>query len=358
MSEYWRVLTEAGITKERLASYDRNITWEPSYIPASIPCFENYLHILKKMHSSDDIFILLDEARGHCGGDTHRLMDDVKGNVNDHDTLRQMDRVLVLRKNVVHNHYDRNNTHKLKDIIFMDLCMESYTRQLTERIMHIDIGFEQYVREAVIIMENLVLSYGHQWTELKYCKDDLKVLVQNEIAKMPAGRLTEDAARKMKSVIDRMKGALAEVNTVIDRIMQGKGELLGSAFRVDEYAMKLFAEEVLRGTLFFSLSMIIKKIDPLVRKSAHLGDWLIVSPGRSHGSRGFVERVHKLEDVMLKKYDQRTVLLVDKVTGEEEVPDNVQAIIMLNSSDYPDVLAHVSVRARNLKVLLAVLFNE
>ena len=31
---------------------------------------------------------------------------------------------------------------------------------------------------------------------------------------------------------------------------------------------------------------------------------------------------------------------------------------MLNSSDYPDVLAHVSVRARNLKVLLVVLFDE
>jgi hypothetical protein len=30
----------------------------------------------------------------------------------------------------------------------------------------------------------------------------------------------------------------------------------------------------------------------------------------------------------------------------------------MNSSDYPDVLAHVSVRARNLKVLLAVNFNE
>ena len=175
---------------------------------------------------------------------------------------------------------------------------------------------------------------------------------------MPAGRLTEDAARKLKSVIDRMKGALAEVNTVIDRVMQGKSELLGAAFRVDEYAMKLFSEEVLRGTLFFSLSMIIKKIDPLVRKCAHLGDWLIVSPGRTHGSRGFVERVQKLEDVMFKKYDQRTILLVDKVTGEEEVPDNVQAIIMMNSSDYPDVLAHVSVRARNLKVLLAVLFSE
>lgn len=170
--------------------------------------------------------------------------------------------------------------------------------------------------------------------------------------------MTEDTARKMKSVIDRMKGALAEVNNVIDRVMQGKAELLGGAFRCDEYAVKLFAEEVLRGTLFFSLSMIIKKIDPLVRKSAHLGDWLIVSPGRSHGSRGFVERVPNLEEVMYKKYSQKTILLVDKVTGEEEVPDNVQAIVMMNSSDYPDVLAHVSVRARNLKVLLAVLFND
>lgn len=133
---------------------------------------------------------------------------------------------------------------------------------------------------------------------------------------------------------------------------------MGGAFRSDEYAIKLFAEEVLRGTLFFSLSMILKKIDPLVRKCAHLGDWLIVSPGRSNGCRGFVEIVPNLEDVMYKKYDQRTILLVEKVTGEEEVPDNVQAIIMMNPSDYPDVLAHVSVRARNLKSLLAVLFSD
>lgn len=30
----------------------------------------------------------------------------------------------------------------------------------------------------------------------------------------------------------------------------------------------------------------------------------------------------------------------------------------MNASDYPDVLAHVSVRARNLKVLLTVLFDQ
>ena len=61
---------------------------------------------------------------------------------------------------------------------------------------------------------------------------------------------------------------------------------------------------------------------------------------------------------MHKGYDKRTVLLVDKITGEEEVPTNVQAIVVLNAPDYPDVLAHVSVRARNLKVLLTVLFDQ
>ncbi len=51
---------------------------------------------------------------------------------------------------------------------------------------------------------------------------------------------------------------------------------------------------------------------------------------------------------------------MDRINGEEEVPPNVQAIIYLNpyTGDHPDVLAHVSVRARNLKVMLAVVFEE
>jgi alpha-glucan,water dikinase len=65
-----------------------------------------------------------------------------------------------------------------------------------------------------------------------------------------------------------------------------------------------------------------------------------------------------LADVMHKVYDRKTILLVEKITGEEEVPTNVEAIVVLNASDYPDVLAHVSVRARNLKVLLCVLFDD
>lgn len=61
---------------------------------------------------------------------------------------------------------------------------------------------------------------------------------------------------------------------------------------------------------------------------------------------------------MHKVYEKDTILLVDKITGEEEIPTNVKAIVVMNASDYPDVLAHVSVRARNLNVLLSVLFDD
>jgi hypothetical protein len=30
-----------------------------------------------------------------------------------------------------------------------------------------------------------------------------------------------------------------------------------------------------------------------------------------------------LADVMFKKYEEKTILLVEKITGEEEVPENV-----------------------------------
>ena len=77
MTKYWEVLTAAKINKERLASYERKITEEPWYKPEAIPDFENYLAILKRMHSSDDLNLLINEARGHVGADIHNMMNEV-----------------------------------------------------------------------------------------------------------------------------------------------------------------------------------------------------------------------------------------------------------------------------------------
>lgn len=45
----------------------------------------------------------------------------------------------------------------------------------------------------------------------------------------------------------------------------------------------------------------------------------------------------------------------ERVTGEEEIPDGVVAVL---TPDAPDVLSHVSVRARNLKTLFATCYES
>ena len=111
------------------------------------------------MHSSGDLELLSQEAKQHVGNDTKGMIDDLLRNFGDQDTLRQIERVTKLRYNLNQCHMDKGNRNKLKDILFLDLALESYVRAHTERILNIDIGFEGYVRETAQILSNLTLSY-------------------------------------------------------------------------------------------------------------------------------------------------------------------------------------------------------
>jgi len=58
--------------------------------------------------------------------------------------------------------------------------------------------------------------------------------------------------------------------------------------------------------------------------------------------------------VQAESFERPTILLANSLSGEEEVPPGVVGVI---TSDAPDVLAHISVRARNLKVFFATCFD-
>lgn len=58
-------------------------------------------------------------------------------------------------------------------------------------------------------------------------------------------------------------------------------------------------------------------------------------------------QVADLDEVQEEVYSEPTVLLANKVSGEEEIPEGVVAVL---TPDAPDVLSHSSVRARNMKV--------
>lgn len=74
--------------------------------------------------------------------------------------------------------------------------------------------------------------------------------------------------------------------------------------------------------------------------------WQIISPVEVVG---YVDVVDELLAVQNKSYDRPTILVAKSVKGEEEIPDGTVAVL---TPDMPDVLSHVSVRARNCKVII------
>ena len=74
--------------------------------------------------------------------------------------------------------------------------------------------------------------------------------------------------------------------------------------------------------------------------------WQIISPVEAVG---YVVVVDELLAVQNKSYEKPTILVANRVKGEEEIPDGTVAVL---TPDMPDVLSHVSVRARNGKVVI------
>jgi hypothetical protein len=72
--------------------------------------------------------------------------------------------------------------------------------------------------------------------------------------------------------------------------------------------------------------------------------WQVISPVEVVG---YIEVVDELLTVQNKSYEKPTILVAKSVKGEEEIPDGTVAVL---TPDMPDVLSHVSVRARNSKV--------
>ncbi|KAK9266935.1 hypothetical protein L1049_027194 [Liquidambar formosana] len=98
--------------------------------------------------------------------------------------------------------------------------------------------------------------------------------------------------------------------------------------------LNIFPEEIIRAGSAASLSSLLNRLDPVLRKTANLGR-----------SRWICQN---------KSYGQPTILVAKSVKGEEEILDGTVAVLTPN---IPDVLSHVSVRARNSKICFATCFD-
>ncbi|XP_068639129.1 alpha-glucan water dikinase, chloroplastic-like [Aristolochia californica] len=363
---YWSTLKSNGITKERLLSYDRAIHSEPKFRidqkEGLLRDLGNYLRTLKAVHSGADLESAIStclgyksEGQGFMVGvrinpvsglpsGFPELLQFILEHVEDKNVEPLLESLLEARAELqplLHRSHER-----LKDLIFLDIALDSTVRTAIERGYE-DLnksGPEKVMYFITLVLENLVLSSDNN-EELIYCLKGWNHALDLCRSK------NDQWALYTKSVLDRTRLALSSKAEYYHLVLQPSAEYLGCLLGVEEWAVNIFTEEIIRAGSAASLSSLLNRLDPVLREKAHLGSWQVISPVEVVGS---VVVVDKLLSVQNESYGNPTIILANSVKGEEEIPDGAVAVL---TPDMPDVLSHVSVRARNSKVCFATCFD-
>ncbi|MEA3385532.1 MAG: PEP/pyruvate-binding domain-containing protein [Thermodesulfobacteriota bacterium] len=341
---FYKILEAGGITKERLESFERPIISHPDFVPSIkdplIHELEHFLGILKAVHSGTDLGTAIYAARYLFDSGMHGLMDFIWAHRDTIDACMLIEKITEARRRLKTQLQGSSNV--VRDLLFLDLALENFLRVVVERSLHLHLSADQLVELIAMVLDNLLISKGND--ELTYCLHQWK-----HIRRMPHSG--KDWALQSRAVLDRLTRALGAAIDHYYRVLQPKAEFLGEAFRAESWVISLFSEEVVRGKPIFALSMLLRQIDPILRRDAHLGSWQVIGQGQGTGQ---VEVVSDLRSVQGKDFARPTVIIADKVAGEEEIPKDVIAVI---TPDLTDIVSHVAIRARNANVLFAVCYD-
>ncbi|CDY20967.1 BnaA08g25580D [Brassica napus] len=367
MSVYWKTLNDNGITKERLLSYDRAIHSEPSFRREQkdglLRDLGHYMRTLKAVHSGADLESAIQNCMGYQDDGEGFMVgvqiNPVSGLPSGYPDLLRFVLQHVEEKNVepllegllearqelrplLLKSHDR-----LKDLLFLDLALDSTVRTAIERGYEQlnNAGPEKIMYFISLVLENLALSSDDN-EDLIYCLKGWQFALNMFKSKK------DHWALYAKSVLDRSRLALQSKAESYLEILQPSAEYLGSCLGVEQWAVSIFTEEIIRAGSAAALSSLVNRLDPVLRKTANLGSWQVISPVEVVG---YVIVVDELLTVQNKTYDRPTIIVAKRVRGEEEIPDGAVAVL---TPDMPDVLSHVSVRARNGKICFATCFDS
>ncbi|KAF3776216.1 Alpha-glucan water dikinase 2 [Nymphaea thermarum] len=342
---YWRTLNANGITKQRLASYDRPITSEPYFTSSSkdglVRDLTSYLKTLKAVHSGAD----LDAAIAACLGKPVHYQEEslqfVQAHVDDRDVGPLLEKILVSR--VALRPILLRSQGRSKDFLFLDIALDSTVRTCVERGYDaLKNGQPQLIfllmPQAImyffsLVLENVCLSSAKN-EDFIYCtKDWYRVC---ELCKQNG----EQWALQTKAVMDRVRLALLDKADYYHTNIQPSTQYLGLLLGVEKWAIDIFTEELIRGGSDACLSVLLNHLDPIIS---------------SVEACGFVTVVDELFKFQSTIYKRPTIIIANRVSGDEEIPDGVVAVL---TPDMPDILSHISVRARNSQVCFATCFDQ
>ncbi len=346
LDEFYRILGAGGVTRERLQGFERPIRSHPDFVPhlkeALIPDFEHFLGILKAVHSGTDLGTAIHSARYLFDGETHGLADFLWQHRDDPGIpAGQMAAGIARLRSRLKGMLEAGG-NGARDLLFLDLALEIFCRILVERNQSSHASGDELADLISGVLDNLCLSRADE--ELARCLRHWR-----RLQSMP--RFDREWSLRVKAVLDRLARLVGDFIDRTYTILQPKAVFLGSAFDAAPWTVNLFSEEVIRGHLVFALSALLRRLDPILRKQADLGTWQVISPG---SAKGEVETVPHLQSVQGRQFARPTVVVAEKVGGDEEIPEGVTAVL---TPDAVDIVSHVAVRARNAGLLFATCFD-
>ncbi|MBF0590720.1 MAG: hypothetical protein HQL02_01400 [Nitrospirae bacterium] len=340
---FFSTLRAAGISRERLAGFERPITTPPDFVPhlkdALLHDFSNYLKTLKSVHSGTDLYravnaalYLFDHGMQQKLHSILQYKDTSLSNVT--TTITEVCRELNSR---LDNERDRQ---RLRDLLFLSLGLEEHLRVLIEKHVNQNMNVEELTSLIAIVVENILLTNTND--DLRACSRHLSRLsFQDNEWRYHCLAILERLKRLLGSFIDRYY-----------RMFHDNAQFLGKAFHADSWTVNLFTEEVIRTRLIFALSLLLQYLEMALLKQGILPQWQVISRHNAVGKAEVVDALHKVTQTV---FDTPTIIITDKVVGDEEIPKGVTAIISGNNID---VVSHLGVRARNGAVLFATCYNK
>ncbi|KAI8474403.1 MAG: hypothetical protein J3K34DRAFT_493679 [Monoraphidium minutum] len=339
---YWSELAKGGVTRERLASFDRAITHEPSFTPAQAavlaPDLAAYLDTLVAVHGGADLRSAADAVLGYSRGEVKgvavsvdpvpgvaspllagllgRLLDlgdgPEGGGAGGEDEIERAlsaMRLAVAARRLLAAPIAAGNAGcggRLKDVLFLDMALAAAARAASESSLHViaaaaasgALPLPTALALLAAAAEGAALGAGGVAPGAAGVLRAEAVLVADQLRFLEGAEALPERARALQALAaaDRASRLLGAASAATQAALQPAADALAAALRfggegcpagpgaLDTVA--IFSEEEVRAGPAAALSNLLAALQPRLLALAGAGGWQVISRGAAPAGGG------------------------------------------------------------------------
>ncbi len=329
----------------------KRITSEPDkYSPSFIKEFKLFHRELKEFFNAlslEERLLKIGEQRGALKGIIDEFIEAKKsGDDNIVKQYRLIELSTRLRESLINDSAMRSSESLAQDMRLADIAIEEYIFVLLSRMFNElnsleHIPWKEVLKTIALSVHNLGLS-GIEQSEC--------IAVESELNRWSEDISSVDWLLLVKATLERCQRITQHYSDSILKLFSDKAERLGKELGVADYAVRVFCEGDIGGSLVFQISKLLSLLLKRIRVEAHLPPWDVVVPGRASGKLIFLNSLRELHSE-----DSSLIVIVERAEGDEEIPGIVKGIILLHELPH---LCHLGVRARQDGVVFVISEQE